>query len=549
MRSDMIKMGIEKSPQRALLKGMGYIGEEIANPFIGVISSYNEISPGHRHLRDLAQSVKDGVRLAGGTPVEINTVSVCDGIALGHTGVNYALASREIVADSIETIAGVHGLDAIVLIPNCEKVVSGMLMGAARVDIPSILVCGGAASPGNSGDQEVDLGSVFEKVLEVKNGLETAATLAQLEESACPGCGACAGMPNAHAMSFVAEALGMTLPGNSTCPSGHAMLKRLAKRAGLKIMELLSTNLRPSQIITEKALSNALSVDAAMGGSPSVLLHLRAIAAECGLAISHQTINDIYGKVPVLCKLRPESTWQVQDLHSAGGIPAILSALGQAVFLQADALTVTGKTLQDCYKDADSSSIMHLSPEDSQKRVPLAAITGNLAPEGAVLDWKGSSLPLPFSGPARVFESEKAAIESIRNGKIQAGDVVVIRYEGPRGGPGMQELAAALTQFNTHPICRKIALVTDGRFSGWYQGLNVQHVSPEAAAGGPLAYIVDGDMVTIDGQTATINVNLGPQELANRMKGWIPPVPKVVSGYLAKYARQVSSAAAGAVTR
>lgn len=548
MRSDVIKLGIDKSPQRALLKGMGYISEEIANPFIGVISSYNEISPGHRHLRELVQAVKDGVRLAGGTPVEVNTISVCDGIALGHTGVNYALASREIVADTIETIVGVHGFDAVVLIPNCEKVVAGMLMGAVRVNIPSIVVCGGAADPGMANDQEIDLATMFEKVLEVKSGAISADMLADMEERACPGCGACAGMPNAHSMSIVAEALGMTLPGNSTCPAGHAMLSRIAKRAGTKVMELLSRNLKPAQIISEEVLFNALSVDAAMGGSPSVLLHLRAIAYERRLALSQEKINHIYTQVPVLCRLRPDGPYQVKALHEAGGIPAIMFKLQDMGLIDSSVMQVSGKTIKDSLQD---KTIMHskVLEENSADRACLAAAAGTLAPEGAVISWKGTSTPSKFYGPAKVFDSEKAASEAVQSGRIQPGCVLVIRYEGPRGGPGMQELASPLTVFNTHDVCNHIALISDGRFSGWYKGLAVQHISPEAAAGGPIALIRDGDYVTIDVNARTVNIEISQQEMAGRAKNWTLPAVKVSTGYLAKYARLVSSAAAGAVTR
>lgn len=548
MRSDIIKLGVDKSPQRALLKGMGYISEEIANPFIGVISSYNEISPGHRHLRELAQAVKDGVRLAGGTPVEINTVSVCDGIALGHTGVNYALASREIVADTIETIVGVHGFDAVVLIPNCEKVVAGMLMGAARVNIPSIVVCGGAADAGTINGKEIDLASMFEKVQQVKDGKFRTDILSDMEDQSCPGCGACAGMPNAHSMSIVAEALGMTLPGNSTCPAGQAMLSRIAKKAGIKVMELLSRNLKPSQIVTEKALLNALSIDAAMGGSPSVLLHLRAIAYEFGLSVSQDVINPIYARVPVLCRLRPDGDYQVRNLHEAGGIHAILSELAEMDLIDTDAIQVTGKTLKEYLQNIPA---FHSRAGNGNllDHACLTAAAGSLAPEGAVISWKGLANPQVFRGSAKVFDSEKAAVDAVQSGKIQPGNVVVIRYEGPRGGPGMQELASPLTVFNTHSVCRHIALVTDGRLSGWYKGLAVQHISPEAAAGGPIALIRDGDYVTINPNTSTVNIEVSPQEIASRAKNWTTPLPKVTNGYLAKYARLVSSAAAGAVTR
>lgn len=548
MRSDIIKLGVDKAPQRALLKGMGYISEEIANPFIGVISSYNEISPGHRHLRELAQAVKDGVRLAGGTPVEVNTVSVCDGIALGHTGVNYALASREIVADTIETIVGVHGFDAVVLIPNCEKVVSGMLMGAVRVNIPSIVVCGGVADPGMINGREIDLASMFEKVQQVKDGKYSADILSDMEDRVCPGCGACAGMPNAHSMSIVAEVLGMTLPGNSTCPADHAMLSRIAKKAGIKIMELLSRNLKPAQIVSEKALHNALAVDAAMGGSPSVLLHLRAIAYELGLTLRPDVINHIYKQVPVLCRLRPDGDYQVRDLHEAGGVHAILSGLVKLGLIDGEAMQVSGKPLKE-YLQNDFT--FHIQPGEGNlhERASLIAAAGSLAPEGAIVSWKGLAKPQGFRGPVKVFDSEKAAADAVQSGKIQPGSVLVIRYEGPRGGPGMQELASPLTVFNTHPICRHIALITDGRFSGWYKGLSVQHISPEAAAGGPIACLRDGDYVTIDPTAGTVNLELTSQELTSRMKNWTAPSPKVTGGYLAKYARLVSSAAAGAVTR
>lgn len=547
MRSDMIKLGVDKAPQRAMLKGMGYINEEIANPFIGVISSNNEISPGHRHLRELVQAVKDGIRLAGGTPVEINAVSVCDGIALGHTGVNYALASREIVADTVETIIGAHGFDAVVLIPNCEKVVAGMLIGAVRADIPSILVSGGAAQPGYLEGNQIDLASIFERVEGIKAGKENSNNLAEMEENACPGCGACAGMPNAHSMSLAAEALGMALPNSTTCAAGHAQLIRLAKRAGLKIMELLLTNLRPSQVISLKSLRNAIAVDAAMGGSPSVLLHLRAIAYELGITIDQTMVNSIYDSVPVLCRLRPDSNWQVNDLHAAGGLPALMALLDKKDLLDTGVPVVAGKTLRQVIPTgiSDKAEIF----KQYQQRSGLMAITGNLAPEGAILTWKGATIPNSVSGPARVFDSAKDAEEGIKAGKILPGNIIVIRYEGPRGGPGMQELAAPQTELSLHSACRQTAIVTDGRFSGWFTGLAVQHVSPEAAAGGPLANVLDGDLIIIDPVSRSIDICISQQELAKRAKNWASPAPKVKSGYLAKYARHVSSAAAGAVTR
>ncbi|MCX7780065.1 MAG: dihydroxy-acid dehydratase [Negativicutes bacterium] len=547
MRSDIIKLGIDKLPQRALLKGMGYINEEIANPLIGVIGSYNEISPGHHHINSIVQAVKDGVRLAGGTPIEVNTISVCDGLALGHSGVNFALASRELIADGIETIVGSHSFDAIVLAPNCEKVIAGMMMGAARVNVPAIMVCGGAASPGTLRGNRTDLASVFAGAEAIKRGTTAPGAAAELEDAACPGCGACAGMPNAHVMAVAAEVLGMTLPGNATYPAQHAGLIRMAKQAGMKIMELLSRNLKPANILTEAAFANALAVDASLGGSPSMLLHLRAIAHERGLTLSPQLINQIYQRTPVLLKLRPEGEWQVEDLHAAGGIPALLATLTRLGIVDEKAMTVTGKKLLQ--NTVNTASNNRLFSEAGSERAPMACISGNLAPDGAVARWVNPPPSSSFTGPARVFDGEKDALEALKVGKIRAGDAVVIRYEGPRGGPGMQELASPLSPFHTHPVCSQIVLITDGRFSGWYKGLSVQHVSPEAAAGGLLALLRDGDMITLDIANQTIDAKLDPQEIATRMRNWTPPELKVKSGYLAKYARLVSSAASGAVTR
>jgi dihydroxy-acid dehydratase len=537
MRSDIIKLGLDKSPQRAMLKGMGYINEEIANPFIGIVCSYSEISPGHSNLRQLAQAVKDGVRLAGGTPLEVDTVNVCDGIALGHEGTNYALASRELVADTVETIIGANGFDAVVLVSNCEKMVSGMLMGATRLDLPTIVVCGGVM-PIASGS---GMAGVFQSLRAVKKGQASIDELFSLEDNACAGCGACAGVPDANASSIAAEALGMALPRSSTCTAGYAELYRLAKQAGMKIMELLARNLRPSQVITEKSLINALSVDAALGGSPNTILHLRALARELNMEITADMINDVMARTPVLCQLSPSSNMQIADLHQAGGIPAILKSLSERNLIREEALAVTGKTI-------NSSGVTPFSHEPVHSSANLAVITGNLAPDGSIITWEQGQPPM-INGCARVFDSEQAAEEAFSAGSINVDDIVVIRYEGPRGGPGMRELASPGSILDTHPLSARLVYLSDGRFSRWRKGVTVQQISPEAAAGGPLAAIADGDRIAIDATAKSINVELSPQDFSRRLKGWSPPSVSVKSSYLAKYARLVSSAAAGAITK
>lgn len=518
-----------------MLKGLGFINEEIANPFVGIICPHSEISPGHAALRQLAQAAKDGVRLAGGTPVEIGAAGICDGIALGHAGINFALASRELTADTVETVVGAYGLDAVLLIANCEKLVAGMLMGAARVNIPAMVVSGGAMPTGRT----ADMGTVYRALAAAKEGRAAGETLAALEEAACAGCGACAGVPNAHAMAFAAEALGMSMPGSATCQAGGAEIFRRAKQAGGKIMELLARNLKPSQIITPRALQNALAADAALGGSPATILHLRAVAHELGLTVSAETINAVMAVTPVLGRLSPADDWQVADLHAAGGIPAILQALAARGAVHADALAVTGRAVIP--GGAAPWTRAPLAPAAS-----LAVVTGNLAPEGAVVTWPGGPPPV-VSGPARVFAGERAAAMALLEGRVAAGEVMVIRGEGPRGGPGMRELAAAPSPLAGHPLAEAVVMVTDGRFSGWRGGVTVQQASPEAAVGGPLAAVADGDVITVDALARTLTVNVTPEELARRLKGWTPPPAQ--GGYLGKYARLVSSAAAGAVTR
>lgn len=548
--SDSIKKGVEKAPHRSLLYALGLTYEEIKRPIIGVANSKNEIIPGHMHLDKIAEAVKAGIRMAGGTPIEFSTIGVCDGIAMNHKGMKYSLGSRELIADSIEIMAMAHGFDGLVLIPNCDKIVPGMLMAAARLNIPAIVVSGGPMLAGKCNGDTCDLSSVFEAVGAHKVGKITEEDLYRIELNACPTCGSCSGMFTANTMNCLTEALGMGLPGNGTIPAVYSERIRLAKQAGMKIMELVERGIKPSDILTKEAFINAFSLDMALGGSTNTVLHLKAIAHEAGVDIPLNEINEISTRVPNLCKLSPAGKYHIEDLYFAGGISAVLKELTKADLINTEVLTVTGKTLGENIKDAKILNHDVIRPIDNpySSTGGLAILYGNIAREGAVV--KASAVAkemLRHEGPAKVFNSEEEAIEAIYGGKIQKGDVVVIRYEGPKGGPGMREMLSPTSALAGMGLDKDVALITDGRFSGATRGASIGHVSPEAMEGGEIAIIEDGDIIEIDIPARKINVKLTGEEIKERMKRWVRPEPKIKTGYMARYAEQVTSANTGAV--
>ncbi|MGI6677739.1 MAG: dihydroxy-acid dehydratase [Dehalobacterium sp.] len=550
MRSDQMKIGLERSPHRSLLKALGLTNEEINRPIIGVVNSFNEVVPGHIHLRGIADAVKAGVRIAGGTPLEFPAIAVCDGIAMGHQGMKYSLASRELIADSIEVMALAHAFDALVFIPNCDKVVPGMLMAAARINIPSIFVSGGPMMTGRLHGQELDLNSAFEAVGAVSAGKMTDDELEEIENNCCPGCGSCSGMFTANSMNCLTEVLGMGLPGNGTIPAVQSARIRLAKEAGMKIMELLEQELTPAQMMTEKSFHNALTVDMALGCSTNTILHLPAIAYEAGVNLNLDLVNEISEKTPHLCKLAPAGSHHIQDLHEAGGLQALLAELASHGLIHVDVPTVTGKTMGENIKGKKilNPDVIHSKETAYSDKGGLAILRGNLAPDGAVVK-KAAVAPemMRHQGPARVFDSEEEASEAIYGGKIVPGDVIVIRYEGPKGGPGMREMLAPTSAVQGMGLGASVALITDGRFSGATRGAAIGHVSPEAAEGGLIALVEDGDIIRIDILDHQLELVIEEAVLEKRRSTWIKPEPKITTGYLAKYSKRVTSAATGAV--
>jgi dihydroxy-acid dehydratase len=540
MNSDAMKSGVENAPKRALLKAMGYTGAQIERPLVGIVNSFNEVVPGHVHLQAIARAVKDGVLMAGGTPMEFNTIAVCDGLAMGHEGMKYSLCSRELIADSIECMARAHRFDALVFLPNCDKIVPGMLMAAARLDLPSIFVSGG---PMLSADGS-DLNTVFEAVGGVKSGRVSETELAHIEEIACPGCGSCSGMFTANSMNCLCEALGMALPGNGTIPAVFAQRIRLAKEAGQQVMALLEADTRPSAIMTERALQNAFTVDMALGCSTNSVLHLFAIANELGIAMDLALVNEISAKTPNLCRLAPAGAHHMQDLHFAGGVCAVMRELGGLLYTEEK--TVTGRTIGENIANAKIQGSEVIRQHSSTGG--LAALFGNLAPDGAVV--KRSAVKaemLDFTGTARVFDCEEAAIAAIYGGKIQRGDVVVIRYEGPAGGPGMREMLGPTSAIAGMGLDSDAALVTDGRFSGATRGAAIGHISPEAASGGLIAYVADGDHIHIDIENHALTLLVPGDEIERRRRTMPIKKNENLTGYLKRYAGSVSSADRGAV--
>ena len=550
MRSDIVKKGLERAPHRSLFYAMGYDAEELKKPLIGIVNSFNEIIPGHVHLDRIADAVKAGVYAAGGLPVEFNTIGICDGIAMGHSGMNYSLASRELIADSVESMVMAHGFDALVFIPNCDKIIPGMLMGAARLDLPSIFISGGPMLAGEFEGRAVDLSSVFEAVGAVKAGRLDEASLERLEQCACPGCGSCAGMFTANSMNCLCEALGMALPGNGTVPAVAARRLQLARAAGRQVLQLLQQDLRPSQIMTATAFRNALAVDMAMGCSTNTVLHLPAVAHELGITWKLEEVNAISDTTPQLCLLSPAGPDRIADLDRAGGIPAVMKELTKAKLIATDQLTVTGRTMGENLADAPAPDGVVIRTLDNPFRPQggLAILFGNLAPEGAVVK-QGAVAPemLHRRLKARVFENEEEAVEAVLAGKIAPGDAVVIRFEGPKGGPGMREMLSPTAAVAGMGLDKEVALITDGRFSGATRGASIGHISPEAMNGGMIALVEDGDDIEIDIGGRRLELLVSTDELKRRRENLVLPPLKAKGGYLLRYASQVTAAGTGAV--
>ena len=554
MRSDTVKKGFQRAPHRGLLHACGLSDEDMDKPFIGIANSYCEIVPGHVHLNKVAGLVKDAVRQAGGAAFEFNTIAVCDGIAMGHTGMKYSLASREIIADSVETMAQAHCLDGLVCIPNCDKIIPGMLMAAVRLNIPTIFVSGGPMAAGKTKNgRTVDLIRVFEGVAEFNAGKITDAQLKELEKSACPGQGSCSGMFTANSMNCLCEAIGMALPGNGTILAVDPKRQELYKQAGKQIMTLIEKDIKPLDIITEKSLDNAFVLDMAMGGSTNTVLHTLAVANEAGIKYDLERINQISKKCPNICKVSPSSNFHVEDVDAAGGISAILKEISKIPgLLSTDCPTVTGKTLGENIADAEikNTDVIRQIDNPYSKTGGLAIVKGNLAPNGGVVKTAGVAPEmLTHTGPAVIFESQEDACDGILAGKAKSGDVIVIRNEGPKGGPGMQEMLSPTSYVIGAGLGESVALITDGRFSGGTKGACIGHVSPEAAVGGPIGLLKDGDIIEIDIPNNTINVKLSNEELAQRKKSFKPPKPRITKGYLAKYATMATSADTGAVLK
>jgi dihydroxy-acid dehydratase len=552
MRSDLVKKGIERAPHRSLLRAVGCSSDDWDKPFIGVINSYTEVVPGHIHLQEIAKEVKEGIRSRGGVPFEVNTIAVCDGIAMNHPGMKYSLPSRELIADSVEILAQAHAFDGLVFIPNCDKVVPGMLMAAIRLNLPSVFVSGGPMMAGNfiqgNTARSVDLITVFQAVGEVARGKMTEAELQELEMIACPGCGSCAGMFTANTMNCLSEALGMALPGNGTIPAVEARRVQLAYKAGQQVMETLIKDIRPKDVITRDSLYNAFAVDMALGGSTNSVLHLAAIAHETGIDFPLSLINEISDCVPHICKLSPASDYHIQDLNLAGGIPAIMHELSGLLKLEAN--TILGKPLGDIAKEAKVKNREIIRPLSQPHAFTggISILFGNLAPDGSVVKSAAvASEMLVHRGPARVFNDEEEATTAIMKGEFKSGDVIIIRYEGPKGGPGMREMLAATSLLSGMGMDKEVALITDGRFSGGTRGAAIGHVSPEAAEKGPIAALRDGDVISINIPDHKLEVELSQKELEQRLASLPSFEPKIKTGYLKRYSDKVSSASTGAV--
>jgi dihydroxy-acid dehydratase len=552
MRSDDMKTGLQRAQHRALFYSMGYTRREIEQPIIGVVNSYNQIIPGHVHLDQLVDAVVRGVAMAGGTPVVFPAIGICDGLTMGHNGMRYVLASREHIADSVEIMASAHPFDALVLVTNCDKITPAMMMAALRLDIPAVVLSGGPMLAGDWRGRETDLTTVWEGVGQVTAGTMSAAQMAELEEVCCPGCGSCAGMFTANSMNCLAEALGLALPGNGTIPAVSAARVRLAKLAGLKVMELLERDLRPRAIATRAAFHNAIAVDMALGCSTNTILHVPAIAHEAGLDIPQSLFQEVSDRVPHLCNMSPAGPHHLDDLDRAGGVQGVMARLAERQMVDLDVLTVTGATLGQNLAAAEIRDEEVIRPFDRPAHAEggIAILTGNLAPDGAVVKQAAVAPGMrQRRGVARVFDGEELAVEAILGGRIRPGEVVVVRYEGPRGGPGMREMLAPTSAIVGMGLGESVALITDGRFSGVTRGAAIGHISPEAAEGGPLALVEEGDTIAIDIPGRSLTLEVDETELARRRSAWSPPEPRVKHGYLARYARSVTSASTGAILR
>ena len=550
MKSDNVKKGIQQAPHRSLFNALGMTKEEMERPLVGIVSSYNEIVPGHMNLDKIVNAVKQGVAMAGGTPVVFPAIAVCDGIAMGHIGMKYSLVTRDLIADSTEAMALAHQFDAMVMVPNCDKNVPGLLMAAARINVPTVFVSGGPMLAGHVKGRKRSLSSMFEAVGEYSAGKLTADDVCEFEEKVCPTCGSCSGMYTANSMNCLTEVLGMGLRGNGTIPAVYSERIRLAKHAGMQVMEMYRQNIRPRDIMTEDAILNALTVDMALGCSTNSMLHLPAIAHEIGMDFDITFANEISAKTPNLCHLAPAGPTYMEDLNEAGGVYAVMNELNKLGLLHTDCMTVTGKTVGENIKDCVNLNPEVIRPVENpySKTGGLAVLTGNLAPDGSVVK-RSAVVPemMVHEGPARVFECEEDACEAILSGKIKEGDVVVIRYEGPKGGPGMREMLNPTSEIAGMGLGSTVALITDGRFSGASRGASIGHVSPEAAVGGPIALVKEGDIIKINIPENRLELAVSDEELARRKAGWTPREPKVKTGYLARYASMVTSGNRGAI--
>lgn len=550
MISDRVKKGIEKAPHRSLFKALGLNDDELAKPLIGVVNSFNEIIPGHIHLRNIVEAVKKGVIAAGGTPIEFPTIGVCDGIAMNHIGMKYSLGSRELIADSIEIMAKAHAFDGLVMVTNCDKIVPGMIIAAVKIDIPTIIVSGGPMLPGMYKGKPIAVDNVFEAVGKAAKGIISKEELYEIECAACPGAGSCAGLFTANSMNCLTEALGLALPYNGTIPAVFAERIRLAKESGKKIIELVKKQITPRKIVTKKAIENALSVDMAIGGSSNTALHIPAIAHYAGIPIRLKDIQPISECTPHLCSIAPSGPHHMIDLHYAGGIPALMNELLKHGLIHGNCMTVTGKSIAQNVKDKSifDTSVIRLVNKPVHKDGGLAVLTGNLAPDGCIVKQAAvDPSMLKHSGPAKVFDSEEEAVKAIMGNQIQKGDVIVIRYEGPRGGPGMREMLTPTSVIAGMGMDKEVALITDGRFSGATRGSSIGHISPEAAAGGPLAIVKDGDIIEIDIPAKKLTLKVDENEIKARLAKWKAPKPKITTGYMYRYSLMVSSADRGAV--
>ncbi len=553
MRSDMVKQGFQRAPHRGLLRACGVKSEDMNKPFIAVANSYCDIVPGHVHLNEVAKIVKQAIRQAGGIPFEFNTIAICDGIAMGHTGMKYSLASREIIADAVEAMIRAHCFDGMVCIPNCDKIIPGMLMATVRLNIPTLFVSGGPMAAGKTKDgKPADLITIFEGVAKYNAGKINEAELTDLECAGCPTQGSCSGMFTANSMNCLCEAIGMALPGNGTVLAADPKRNDLYKQAGRRIVEMVSEDLKPDAIITQKSLDNAFVLDMAMGGSTNTVLHALAVANEAGIDYNLERINDISAKCPNICKVSPSSDWHIEDVEKAGGISAILNEISKTGLLNTDCMTVSGVSLGQRIKNAaiKNTDCIHTLDKAYSKRGGLSVLHGNLAPKGGIVKTAGvTPSMLVHSGPAVIFESQEEACDGILGGKVKAGDVVIIRYEGPKGGPGMQEMLSPTSYIMGAGLGESVALVTDGRFSGGTRGACIGHVSPEAAVGGPIGLIKAGDIVEIDIPNSKLSVKLSDAELAKRKAAWKPRKPNITTGCLAKYASMATSADTGGVLK